>query len=266
MERVLSIWTWYPSVLLGVLGLGAGYLWLVRGRLSVRSIGFVTGLLVLVIALDSPLDALGDSYLFSAHMLQHLLLILVVPPLLLLGTPPQAAGRLLKVHLVGRVERMFNRPLAAWWIGMGTVWLWHLPSLYNAALANENIHLIEHLSFLVTSTLFWWPVLAPVEDRRMKAISAVFYLFLAAVANSVLGILLAYASPGAYPAYQNPVDEFGILDLIRNQWGITPALDQQAGGLLMWIAGAPVYLLAAIQSLSRWYNTPEDQEVVLERR
>jgi len=260
MGQVLSLWTWYPSVLTGVVGLLAAYLWLVRGRLVPRSAWFLAGLVVLILALDSPLDALGDAYLFSAHMLQHLLLILVVPPCLLLGTPKEAIERLLQKRPAASVEKRLNRPVAAWWIGMGTVWLWHIPALYNAALANENVHLVEHLTFLAASTLFWWPVLAPVEERRMKPMGAVIYLFFAAVANSILGILLAYSSPGIYPAYVNPVDEYGILDLIRNQWGISSALDQQAGGLLMWIAGSPVYLLGAIQALSRWYNAPEDRD------
>lgn len=264
MAGVLSLWTWYPTVLLGILALAALYLWAVHGRLTLRAGWFLAGLLVLVVALNSPLDVLGDSYLFSAHMLQHLLLILLAPPLLLMGIPRQAAIRFLEAGPLARVERLLNQPKLAWTIGIGTIWLWHLPFLYNAALASENIHLAEHLTFLLASGLFWWPVLAPVEKLRMKPMSAVVYLFFATAANSILGLLLAYSNPGIYPTYLKPVDELGILGLIRNQWGITPALDQQAGGLLMWIAGSPVYLAGAIHALSRWYNAPDRHDTAFE--
>ncbi len=244
------------------------YLALTRFRLTVRAIPFLAGVLVLLLALESPLDVLGDTYLFSAHMLQHQILILAVPPLLLLGLPREAelptepAQRALRLVLTDRVgpralawlAAQFVRPPAAWLIGTGAVWLWHLPALYNAALANEGIHLLEHLTFLVTAFIFWWPVLAPIRSQRMAPLGTAAYLILAAAACDVLGTLLAYTPLGLYPAYRKPDDVYGILPLLRGTWHITPSADQQAGGLLMGLTADPVYLLVALSALAKKRN------------
>jgi cytochrome c oxidase assembly factor CtaG len=216
----------------------------------------------LLLALVSPLDALGDDYLFSAHMLQHELLVVVVPPLLLLGLPKDCgafAAQVLAFRPLARLEYILSRPWLAWILGMGTLWIWHLPLLYNAALADERIHVLEHLSFLVTAVIFWWPVFAPLSyqplsHRRMGLLPRLLYLLLAVVACDTLGTLLAYTPPGLYPAYLHPLDKYGILPLLRERWGITPALDQQAGGLLMGLLSDPVYLAPALIALARYWR------------
>ncbi len=255
-----SLWSWHPSVLAGCTVLLVAYLVLSNLHLTRRAVLYGLGLLVLLIALVSPIDALGDTYLFSAHMAQHLLLLLVAPPLLLLGIPPEMAARALRLRFMDRLERAVSQPLVAWILGMGVMWLWHYPLLYNASLADEGVHLLEHLSFLVTATIFWWPIVAPLEERRMRLIISIPYLFFASAASGTLGIFLAFAHPGLYPAYLAPDDRYGILSLIREKWGISPANDQQAGGLLMWVAGTPVYLSGALYSLVRWYGSRDDGE------
>ncbi len=94
----------------------------------------------------------------------------------------------------------------------------------------------------------------------MKPAAAIPYLFFASAASSILGIFLAFTHPGLYPAYLSPVDSFGILPILRDTWGFTPAFDQQAGGLLMWVAGTPLYLFGALSMLSRWYRAAEEGE------
>jgi cytochrome c oxidase assembly factor CtaG len=204
------------------------------------------------------LEALGDTYLFSAHMLQHLLLILLVPPFLLLGTPRWLAELLLDWPPARRVERILGRPLVAWLVGTVTVWVWHWPVLYNATLLDERIHVVEHLSFLVTATIFWWPVLHPLAERRIAPLATIPYLFTAAASSSALGIILTFAPAGLYPAYLQPFDILRILPLLRQQWGLTPAVDQQLGGLLMWVPGSLVYLSGIIAAMARWYSEPEE--------
>ncbi|HEY0604173.1 MAG TPA: cytochrome c oxidase assembly protein, partial [Herpetosiphonaceae bacterium] len=120
---LLSLWHWHPSVLLGCAALIAGYVALLRGRWTARTWLFGLGMAVLLVALLSPLHELGDRYLFSAHMLQHLLLLLIVPPLLLLGLPSAAIERLLRVPGLARIERVLGTPLLAWAIGLGAMWL-----------------------------------------------------------------------------------------------------------------------------------------------
>lgn len=250
-----TTWNWDPSVLLGSAALIIAYFLLVTGEeYRGRALYFISGVLVVVVALESPLDQLGDGYLFSAHMLQHLLLLLIAPPLLLLGLPGTFWERLLKDPRLAWLARFLARPALAWIIGMGTIWIWHAPPLYNAALADERIHILEHLMFLVSATIFWWPVLSPSAEVRMAPLQAIPYLFGAAASSAVLGILLTFTPPGLYPEYLHPVDELGILPLLRDQWGLTPGTDQQIGGLLMWVPGSVIYLSGILLSLGRWYR------------
>ena len=254
-----AAWDWQPSVLLGCLALFAAYVALAR-PLTARATLFALGDMVVLLALVSPLDTLGDTYLFSAHMLQHLLLILVAPPLLLLGVPPRLFEQLLCWAPARRAERLLGHPAVAWVLGMGTLWLWHAPVLYQAALGNEGIHICQHLSFLVTATIFWWPVVAPAPLRRLNSLGAVPYLLASSVTSSVLGVILTFAPPDLYPFYLHPVDTLGILSVLRGQWGLTVRADHQLGGLLMWMLSSPVYLVALAAVLARWYSEPEPED------
>jgi putative membrane protein len=252
---LLAAWDWEPTVVGGCLVLLVGYGAAGRGRGWGRPFLFLTGVVILLLALVSPLDMLGDTYLFSAHMAQHLLLIEVVPPLLLVGITPTMFARLFTWPPVAQVERVLGRPPLAWFVGVGTVWLWHAPGLYNAALASENVHIVEHLCFLFAATMFWWPVVAPLPaKRRLPSWAAAGYLAAGALANSVLGIILTFSPPGMYPAYLHPTDTLGLLPLIRNSWGLTPLADQRLGGGLMWMLGSFVYLFAIVLTIARWFS------------
>ena len=263
LELLLSLWHWHPSVLLGCAALIAGYVALLRGRWTARALLFGLGLIVLLVALLSPLHELGDRYLFSAHMLQHLLLLLIVPPLLLLGLPSAAIETLLSIPGLARIERVLGTPLLAWSIGLGAMWLWHLPALYNLALRNEWVHILEHLFFLASAVIFWWPIFTSPARSRLHPLGAMAYLFAGMIVSSLLGMILTFAEPGLYPAYLNPRDPFGLLPLLWGEWGLTPAVDQQVGGLLMWVPGGMVYLLGIIGLLARWYAMPEEDSPAL---
>ncbi len=257
-QLLTSMWHWHPSVLLGTGAVFLAYEAALGFRLSKATLYFGGGLLVLLVALLSPLHTLGEAYLFSAHMLQHLLLLLVVPPLLLGGLTPELLQRVLRRPLVRLVERELRRPVVAWLLGIGTMWLWHLPALYNASLEYEWVHIVEHLAFILTSVIFWWPVMAPSDEGQMSPLIVVIYLFTAMLASSLLGIILTFAAPGLYPAYLDPEDRHGILALLRKGWGMTPELDQQVGGLLMWVPGSLAYLVAIMALLARWYYAPDE--------
>ena len=258
-----SMWDWEPTVLAGCAALAAGYVVVARPR-GIRAVSFMAGVLTLLLALISPLDALGDTYLFSAHMLQHFLLILVVPPLLLLGIPPWVAERALRWEPASRAERVLGQPVLAWLVAIGTLWAWHAPALYDAALANEGLHVVQHLCFLVTSTIFWWVVIAPVpERRRLNLLATTAYLLLASLASSLLGVILTFAPPGLYPAYLHPAGDPGIVALVRRGWGFSAAVDQQVGGLIMWVGNSPIYVVACLAVLARWYREPEPDSALV---
>jgi cytochrome c oxidase assembly factor CtaG len=256
-SHLMGMWSLDPSVLLGCAGLLVGYMWVQRFRLTGGSIFFTAGVVVLLLALVSPLHALGERYLFSAHMVQHLLLVLVVPPLLILGTPAWIFRRALEWGPARKIEAVLGHPFPTWLLVTVAIFAWHIPALFNATLANPGIHVLEHVIFLVTGTLFWWPVMNPLRDReRLGPGGAMFYLFSAGIANCLLGIILTFASPGLYPAYVSPPDPYGILVHIRYEWGLSAALDQQLGGMIMWVPGCLAYLGAILGTMARWYKEP----------
>jgi putative membrane protein len=234
---VINAWDWEPSVVIGCAALSIAFLVLTRG--GQRNVWyFLAGVLVLLLDLVSPLDALADQYLFSAHIVQHLVLAMVVPPLLIAGLP---ALRLPAV----------SAPVA-WLLAVGSMVFWHIPVVFNAALANDGVHIVQHLSFLVTGIIFWSTL------RRLPPLTAISYLFGSCLICSVLGAALTFARPGLYPAYLNPEDRLGLLPLIREGWGLDPKTDQQLGGLLMWVPGCFIYLSAILITVFRWYGMKEE--------
>jgi len=261
-EHLFAIaWDMELSVIVGCIFLLLFYLAAVRFRMDRLTVYFSSGTILLLLTLVGPLDFLGDNYMFSAHMLEHLMLILPVPMILLLGMPADMMRSLLKIRIMARTERLLNRPAAGWILSVGTMWIWHAPQLYNAALANEGIHAMEHLTMLVTATIFWWPIFSPLPELRMSPISAGIYIFLAAAAEMLLGILLTFAPLGYYPTYMHPGTGTGIegqvFSLIRDTWEITPQFDLQLGGLIMWVIGGLFYFGALMAVTARLFQVSE---------
>ena len=233
---MINAWDWEPSVVIGCAALAIGFLVLTRGRQR-NAWYFLAGVVVLLLDLVSPLDVLADQYLFSAHIVQHLVLAMVVPPLLIAGMPS------LRLPAV-------SAPVS-WLLAAGSMVFWHIPVVFNAALANDGLHIVQHLSFLFTGTIFWWTL------RQLPPLTAISYLFGSCLICSVLGAALTFASPGLYPAYLNPEDSLGFLPQIREGWGLDPKTDQQLGGLLMWVPGCFIYLSAILMTVARWYGVKE---------
>ena len=252
-------WDFQPTVIFGSAALFLAYLWVVRFRMNRKTALFGSGVLLMLLTLIGPLDFLGDEYLFSAHMLEHLLFYLAVPPLLLLGLPPEPVRSLLSIEIAAKTEGFLRRPAVAWLLAVGTMWLWHLPALYNAALNNEGIHAVEHLSFLVTGTIFFWPIFTPLQSHRFSPVVGAVYIFAAMSANMILGILLTYAPLGYYPTYMQSSDATGLF-LIRTVWKLDPQSDLNLGGMFMWIIGGLLYFASLMAVFSRLYRNPEDWE------
>ncbi|GJM16172.1 MAG: hypothetical protein DHS20C13_14990 [Thermodesulfobacteriota bacterium] len=256
-----STWNMEPWVLVSALlllvayGLGTGF------KFTKLSALFISGIILYVLALVSPLDYLGRTYLFSAHMIQHILLLLVVPLLLLLGIPKALAEKALKIEPIGYVMKVLGNPIVAWFLGVGAMWVWHLPSLHDSVLASDNLYIAQQISFVLIGTIFWWPVFAPVETKRLSPLVSTLYLASACLGCTILGMLITFAGAGLYAAYLNPVDTIGILPLIRGELCLTPGVDQQIGGLTMWVPGCLIYLAASMVTIARWYGAEEDYEL-----
>ncbi|HEY2018511.1 MAG TPA: cytochrome c oxidase assembly protein [Bryobacteraceae bacterium] len=216
-----------------------------RGVRPRQSAYFWTGLAILTIALISPLHPLGEV-LFSAHMAQHEILMLVAAPLLVLsrplvpflwGMPPgwrRGIGQWSKGRAVQKVWQAITAPFSAWWIHGVALWGWHAPALFQATLSNEWVHTAQHLSFFVSALLFWWALFY--TRGRMGQGQSVFYVFTTAIHTGILGALLVFSPRVLYPAYSATV----------SLWGLTPLEDQQIGGLIMWVPAGVVYLAVGL--------------------
>ncbi len=240
----ITTWEWNPTPLLLCALVLMGY-FLAFG-LRGRPLYLAVALIVFLLALMSPLSALADGYLFSAHMVQHILLVLIIPALFLLSLPPS--------FFLPRPIKTLAHPFIGWIAGVGAMWLWHAPTLCNAATTLKAVSVIQTISLLLMGSVFWWQVLAPRDSERLSPPAGIVYLFTACTACSVLGIILTFAPVSICPAYQQPVDRLGILKVIRGPWGLTSERDQQIGGLLMWVPMCLIYLTAILAQLARWQS------------
>ena len=228
-------WDLHPSVVIGLAVLGGLYVFL--GGLTAprrRVAAFAAALAVLFVCLNGPLHNLSDGYLFSAHMVQHLVLMLVFPPLLLYGTPASVVEPLLRPAGVRRLAAWATRPLAAGAIFTAPIVAWHFPGAYNAALVHHDLHIVQHLVFLATAVVMWWPILAPLPAMRAPHPVQLIYLFLLGIPMSVVGALITLADGVLYPFYETA----------PRVWGLSPLADQQIGGLIMWVPGGLIFWLA----------------------
>jgi putative membrane protein len=212
-------------------------------------VSFLLGIAVIWLAIASPLDGFADA-LLSAHMVEHLLLMSFVPPLLLIGWPvvPMLRGLPRRIHQIYRwAAHSSEKPAATGplavtpvvaWLAMNITFLaWHIPAAYDFALEHEHWHEFEHLSFLGTSILFWWPLIRPWPSRA-KGIGWFMlpYLVLADIVNTALSAFLAFCERPVYEYYLKAPNTFHI----------APAVDQRAGAVIMWVIGSMVFLVPAV--------------------
>lgn len=215
------------------------------GRLA----AFLGGIAAVLIALATPLDHVAEE-LLSAHMTQHLLLMLVAPPLvwlgrplapLLRGLPPglrQSVARGLASPPVRALGRTLGHPAVCWATFSVTLWAWHAPALYELALRDPLWHDVEHLCFLGTGLLFWWPIVLPWPARaRGSRWLALPYLGLAALQNTVLSAIFVFSDRLLYPSYAAAP---------ALEWGIAPLTDQALAGAIMWVPGSLVMLAPVV--------------------
>jgi cytochrome c oxidase assembly factor CtaG len=263
-------WNLDPVLLGGFLLVGWAY-W--RGQTSGprrpidtwRARCFTGALVALGLALLSPLDALSGA-LASAHMVQHLLLLLVAAPLLALSAPASAILRgspLALRRASGRWRRrlglthgnvgVLRHPAAAWLLSVGVIWFWHAAAPYDATLDNQLLHVLEHASFLVTAVLFWQVVVGVRGAVRVSGGLGVLLVFAMAMQSVFLSVLLTFARTPWYSGYA----------ATTAPWGLDPITDQRLAGVIMWIPAGGIYLVVALALLVTWIRVTEREEVAL---
>lgn len=238
-------WTWRPGVVLVLSASIAFHVSRLRFTRPWGTVALLGAAAAAVLALASPIELLARGTLFSAHMAQHMLLTLVLPPLVLLSLPRTSRDAGPRGPYV----------LAPWAAGVGAMWIWHASPLCNAAATSDGVRALQSVSLPLLGGAFWWPVVGPHLGRRLTEPVAVVYLLSACLACTLLGVSIAFSPVEVCSAYGHPADPLGLLPLVRG-WGLTPEVDQQLGGLLMWIPGCAAYAGAVLAIVARFYAAP----------
>jgi putative membrane protein len=250
------------STLLGTAIFGALYVWGITtarrrwnlgppaGRLRIAA--FVAGLLLLLVSVNGPIHDLSDDYLFSAHMLQHLLLTMAFPPLIIFAIPGWLLEPLVRPRWVQRLGRFVAHPIMAGLIFTVVLSAWHLVPVYDLMMQDHDVHIIAHLLFIIAAFIMWWPVMSPLKEvPRLPHGLAMLYLFLVSVPMQIPAALITMSDTPLYRWYVQAPRTFGL----------TPLEDQRIGGLLMWIPGN-LWLFGAIAVLFFLWNREQEREDV----
>ncbi len=261
MRSIFSYWNFNLSTTTFLLLLVFAYLYTVHFKIRKQSLYFLAGWILIIICIASPLHYIGEHYLFSAHMLSHVLLLLIAAPLLVAAIPKENR---FKEQFLLLSKKIYQAPLISWIAGVGIMWVWHIPYIFHQLVsmngmqvsAAMNILMTVHmLSLLCAGMLFCWPVITPYKEYRVAPLTSLLYLASACVCCSLLGLLITFAPSGTYTSYIGGGTEF--LNVIRNQWNISMAMDQQIGGLIMWVPCCFIYLTVSMVILIRWFERKE---------
>ena len=272
MDAWVTSWRLDPPVVVGIFGIGLAY---VNATRRMKRIGagfprsrercFLAGLVVVLLALDGPIDA-GASALLSVHMFQHMVLTMVAAPLIVLGAPvtlalrassPGTRRRILAPILNSRTARIVANPLVAWPLLFVVLWATHLTSLYEAAMLNRGLHALEHVAYLGSAILFWWPVvgLDPIPSRISHP-ARILYLFLAMPPMAFLGLAIYSSGHLLYPYYAS----------VPGATIASALADQHLAGALMWEGGMFVVVPALALVLLDWMRRDEREAERTEER
>src|SRR5690242_12762050 len=268
MSHLWTQWTWEPWLLgcialttipylVGMWRMGGEQCGRILGRW--RALSFLTGIAVLLLALESPLDEVADD-LFSAHMLQHMLLLLVIPPLLVAGRPVitwlwafdlnarRAIVRGWSRAGLPAIFRVLMKPWVVWLLLGVALCFWHLPGPYGWALHHEWSHDLEHLSFLGFSLAFWTIVIEPYGQRRALGYGAsMVFVVSSGFVMSLIGAILTFATTPLYAVHLHTTQAYGL----------TPLQDQQLAGIIMWIPSNLVHVGALSAVFFAWYRADQ---------
>jgi cytochrome c oxidase assembly factor CtaG len=260
------VWSLNVPAIVAVSLAGGAYAWRLRdlrrtpaprsgGRPAhdaLRALAFAGGLAIVLLALVSPIDRLGEERLFTAHMVQHLLLADIAPILLLVGLS-RAFLRPAVRRLRPLEERLgpLAHPAVALALYVGLMWLWHVPGMYQLALDHAWAHALEHASFFTAGTAFWWYLVEPVPPRhRLTGAWALAYLATAKGLMGVLGVVLAFSPDALYATYENA----------PRTWGLTAVEDQNVGGLVMMVEQSLVLVIAFAVFFARMLQRSESEQ------
>lgn len=253
MKDILTYWQLNPVTISVIVLVAAAYMWLWKFRLPSKTAAYIAFFLLLL-CMVSPLQTLSAYYLFSAHMVVHVVLLLIVAPLLVMGLPDKVPVA------VGRVCNFLEKNLwFSWFAGIATMWFWHIPVVFNAmaqhTLPALMLHFTETLSIIISGMLFSYPVIS--AGKKIHPLIGVLYLFTACTFCSLLGLMITFAPEGIYNHYLSVTDAYHLNNVIQTRWRISRVEDRQAAGLIMWVPCCMVYVSGALYLLKKWFDEKE---------
>jgi len=266
-----SIWTkwhFHPDVLIGLAVILGLYLWIIGpGRIklglsdtpatSKQILMFVSSIVIILLSLISPLHELSDNFLFSAHMLQHILLTLIVPPLMIAGIPGWAFKPVMKIKVFAWIARLLTNPIITFSAFNLVFSFWHFPALYATSVDFHSLHVLEHLMFISTAVMMWWPLMS--SSKELPPISEpakMLYLLGLAIAQILVFAPITFSDAPLYEFYVNaPVI-----------WSLNNLQDQQIGGLIMKVGGGVLFMALFIRIFLRWAQNERDNTKSLQKK
>ena len=240
-------WPFDPTVYAGLIALFLGHAWLASRADDAQpkhTLYFGLGLISLWVALETPIDTISDHYLDSVHMLQHVLLGFVAPPLMLLGLSPKMAGLLSRVPFV----RAITEPIPAQVAAAGVMIAWHLPPLYDATLRSESLHVVEHLMFIGAGVALYWPMLEATSAQARWQMSPgikLLYMLAATLPQDGVALVLLFSRVPFYDFY---------VQVPRLVPSLTPLIDQTLAGATLMVLGKATMAVAALAVFFRWFG------------
>jgi putative membrane protein len=241
-------WPFDPTVYAGLVALFFGHAWLARrvdDAETKHTLYFGLGLLTLWVALETPIDIISDHSLDSAHMLQHVLLGFVAPPLMLLGLSRDMAGVLTRFPLI----RAVTEPIAAQVVAAAVMIAWHIPALYDATLHDESLHVVEHLTFIGAGLVLYWPVLqATSAHARWKLAPPIMllYMLVATLPQDAIALVLLFSREPFYEFY---------VHVPRLVPSLTPIIDQTIAGAVLMVLGKATFTVTGLAVFFRWFGS-----------
>jgi putative membrane protein len=238
-------WPFDPTVYAGLVAAYLGHAWLARSAPDAErkhTLYLIAGLAALWLGLETPIDIISDRYLDSVHMLQHVLLGFIAPPLMLLSLSPTMVGRLVRIPGL----RFITEAVAAQVIAGAVMVVWHLPALYDATLYNEELHTVEHLMFIAAGLLLYWPIIEATSSHskwHMSAAGKLVYLLLATLPQDGVALVLIFSRAPFYDFY---VTAPRLVD------GFSAVIDQTVAGAVLMILGKTTLAVAALTIFFRW--------------
>ena len=209
-----------------------------------RKASFLGAVALIFFSLNGPLHTLSDEYLFSAHMVQHMLLMLVMPPFLIMGLPPWLIRKAMEKPGVARAARFLTHPVVAFLAYNVTFIGWHIPQMYNWALVSHDLHIFQHLMFMSVAVMMWWPVVNPVPEleRIPTGPLLMMYVFAFGIPSTLVSAFITLSDSVFYPWYE----------VAPRVTSLSPLEDQRLGGLIMWIPGMLIFWVGISAVFFRW--------------